>query len=278
MTRRGLIAAGILVAWVAGVGAYARRELQRSPTARLAEAALRVQPGATYFQVERDGKHVGFASVTIDTVTAGLQVTDYTVLGTDTSAGDGRTTAKTVIRLSRALVLQDFVVSREDGLRTTAVRGEVVANDSTLRWTRAAPGTPDVSRRVPVHAPLFLPTLVPLTIALGERLRIGRTYTVNTFDPATTRIGPAAVRVRAESLFTVADSAVFDSTRSRWIPAHTDTVRAWLLQSERGTLLDGWVDAAGRMVSSRTTEGLLLRRTAYEIAFENWRSNAGKKR
>lgn len=272
------MAAGILMAWIAGVGAYAKREIQRSPTARLAEAALRVQPGATYFQVERDGHHVGFASVTIDTVSAELQVTDYTVVGSDTSAADERTTSRTVIRLSRALVLREFVVSLEDGGHKTSIRGEVVTNDSTLRWTRTATGTPEVSGRVPVHGPSFLPTLVPLTIALGQRPRLGHLYTVNTFDPATARLEPASVRVRAESLFTLADSAVFDSTRSRWVSAHTDTVRAWHLQSERGTQLDGWVDEAGRMVRSRTAEGLLLRRTAYELAFENWRNGGERKR
>ena len=278
MTRRGLMAAGILAAWVAGVGAYARREIQRSPAARLAEAALRVQPGATYFQVERNGRHAGFASVTVDTVAAGLQVTDYTVLEPDTGGTGERTTTRTVIRLSRALVLRDFVISFEDGRHYTAIRGEVMAADSTLRWTHTATGAPADTRRVRVHDPIFLPTLVPLTIALGERPRLGRTYTVNTFDPSTASVAPAAVRVRAESLFTVSDSAVFDSTNSRWISAHTDTVRAWHLESERGAHLHGWVDEAGRMVNARTAEGLILRRMAYELAFENWRNGGGRKR
>ena len=37
------------------------------------------------------------------------------------------------------------------------------------------------------------------------------------------------LRVAAESLFTVVDSAAFDTTRSEWVSALTDTVRACLV-------------------------------------------------
>jgi hypothetical protein len=36
---------------------------------------------------------------------------------------------------------------------------------------------------------------------------------------------------------------------------------------------DAWIDAQGLVVESRLTNGLLLRRTAFELAFENWRQS-----
>jgi transglutaminase-like putative cysteine protease len=53
---------------------------------------------------------------------------------------------------------------------------------------------------------------------------------------------------------------------------HRDTVRAWRLVTERAPALDAWVDAQGLIVESRLEDGSRLRRTAFELAFENWRT------
>jgi hypothetical protein len=59
----------------------------------------------------------------------------------------------------------------------------------------------------------------------------------------------------------------------RWLAVHRDTVRAWhLVASHAAAPLDVWVDRLGQVVMMhRGRDGLTLRRTAYELAFENWR-------
>jgi transglutaminase-like putative cysteine protease len=80
------------------------------------------------------------------------------------------------------------------------------------------------------------------------------------------------VRVLAESLFVIADSAGFDTKLQAWRPAHRDTVRAWLLASDSSaTGARGWIDEQGRVVATPKLLGFELTRTAFELAFEQWR-------
>ena len=76
---RTAIAAAILLAWVGGLVLLARREFFTTDTQKLAAGALNISPGAIFFVVEQDGKQIGFASTTIDTVTNGIDVIDYFV-------------------------------------------------------------------------------------------------------------------------------------------------------------------------------------------------------
>jgi hypothetical protein len=101
---------------------------------------------------------------------------------------------------------------------------------------------------------------------LGGPHKIGRTQTVALFDPTTRAVIRSALTIRAESLFTVVDSAALDNTGS-WSPAHRDTVRAWRIDgAPRG--LTAWVDAEGRIVTA-SAGSLSATRTAFEIAFKN---------
>ncbi|HVT40919.1 MAG TPA: transglutaminase-like domain-containing protein, partial [Gemmatimonadaceae bacterium] len=137
-----------------------------------------------------------------------------------------------------------------------------------------ASGQPPDSQTVRVPGPMLLPTLVPLAVALGETPRVGRSYTFPIFNPATTTPGPVRFTIRAESLFTLVDSAALDSVKGEWVRAHTDTVRAWRVEPSVASGIgdfSGWVDAAGRIVEREGPRAMTIRRMAYEIAFENWR-------
>ena len=83
---RTVIAVAVLIAWGIGLGLLARRELFASLADLLAEAAMRLNPGATFYIVEQQGKQIGFASNTIDTVQNGIDVTDYYVADFSTGA------------------------------------------------------------------------------------------------------------------------------------------------------------------------------------------------
>jgi hypothetical protein len=120
---------------------------------------------------------------------------------------------------------------------------------------------------------VLLPTLVPLAVALGERPNVGKRYSISVFDPTAMGARDMPLVIRAESLFVIPDSARFDSTTRRWRGASTDTVRAWQIVPDSGSGFTGWVDAQGRVVelSQPGSLNLVMRRMAYELAFENWR-------
>ena len=124
-SARSIAAGTILLGWSLAVLAFARREMSRTTTDRMAEIALRVAPGATYYAAERNGRHVGFSSTTVDTLAKTLQITEYQVA--DLSEGNltRRVTTQTVIRLTRGLALRDFTV-------TTAICAELCCSTSWI--------------------------------------------------------------------------------------------------------------------------------------------------
>ena len=101
---------------------------------------------------------------------------------------------------------------------------------------------------------------------LGGPPTIGRKQTMSIFDPTTRIVRRPELQIRAESLFTVVDSAA-PAPDGQWAIAHRDTVRAWRIDdASRG--LTAWVDAEGRLVASKA-DGISTIRTAFEIAFKN---------
>jgi hypothetical protein len=110
---RTAIAAVILIAWVAGLVLLARREFFTTDTQKLAAGALNISPGASFYVVEQSGRQIGFASTTIDTVTNGIEVTDYFVADLPIGAETRRASARSVVKLSRALALRTFDVQVE---------------------------------------------------------------------------------------------------------------------------------------------------------------------
>jgi len=292
--RRAALAVGILAAWTLGAGLLVRREYFRERAEILAEAALRVAPGSWYYVVERNGRQIGFASTSIDTTSTAFEVVDYVIAdrpdsaGTVVSAGSPtvaaspgaaaafRGSTRAVITLSRALALRTFDVGVEaaDGPRNVFGTAE---GDSIIHTVTRAVGEPVDSQRLAVDGPVLMPTLVPVVAMLLEEPEVGNTITVAEFDPFTLEARDVRVRFAAESLFTLVDSATLDASGEMFVPALLDTVRAWKLVREEGTDANDykWVDAQGRVVVSSEPGGIMLRRIAYEIAFENWRRGRG---
>ena len=267
--RRVALAVALLVAWGGGLALLVRREFFQGRAARLAEAALRLSPGATFYIVEQNGARIGFASTTIDTLSNGIEVTDYFVADLPLGGRVHRASARSVVLLSRALALRTFDVQAEAASTPMRVVGRI-DGDSVAIFSMDVPGQPSDTQRVAVRGPVLVPTLAPLAVALGETPKRGKTYRLPTFDPQRMSSHDVAMTVQAESLFVVDDSARFDTTARVWKGALADTVRAWHVVGEGGGF-DGWVDAQGRVVQARQPAGITLRRTAYELAFENWR-------
>jgi hypothetical protein len=267
-SRRLAIGVGVLALWVVGLALMVRRNANRSEAQQLAEVALRVQPATFYYLVERDGQQIGAASSAIDTTVQNLLSEEYFVGDIPSPSGTGleRTSARWQTMLSRGFRLQRITI---DIARTTlpfSIRA-LVQEDTTLVVAIAKSGSATPPARLNFIAPVFTPALAPVAFMLGGSHEVGRAQTMAVFDPTSRRVLRPELKIHAESLFTVADSAALDAA-GNWAVAHRDTVRAWRIESGPGEI-SAWVDAEGRVVAATMAKGLSLTRTAFEIAFKN---------
>jgi transglutaminase-like putative cysteine protease len=269
MTRRHW-AIGLLAAWALSLGWLVKREFFRSTSARLAEAALSVPPGALYYRLDLGAQQVGFASATLDTLPDSIRVEDVFVLDVPAVGRLHRTTARSVALLSRTLRLERVDVTFDGDLGQFVAHGRVLG-DSMLRVAIVSEGDSQVTH-IRLTGPITLPTLLPLRLAFGGELQRGRTYAARLFDPLLLAARDVTLRVAAESTLVVADSADLDSTTMVWVPEHFDTVRAFRIDQEaNGARVSNWIDAQGRVVRASTPVGFAIERSAFEIAYENFR-------
>jgi hypothetical protein len=266
MNRRGAVAVTVLMAWGAGIGVFLRREAVRSPGQELAEVGARIAPGATWFVVERNGEQVGFASVTVDTLPRELQLTEYRIVedGADTAR---RRSTELTARLSRSLALHTFTRVTAQGADSQRVTG-IVTDDSTV--SVRVIGTSNDSGTISHRGEALVAPLIPLVSMLRAKPRRGNEASLDVFELDDRSRRLVTARLEAESMFVVIDSAVFDPARG-WVAAHRDSVRGWHIVARTGMAIDLWADELGQVLLARTADGLVLRRTAFEIAFENWR-------
>ena len=269
MTRRGW-AITLFAAWAVSLGWLVKRQVFRPAGARLAEAALSVPPGAVYYRLDVAGQQVGFASSTIDTLGTSVQVTDVLVLHVPALGVLHRTVALSRATLSRALRLQRVDAKFDGDLGRFTARG-IVTGDTVLALTLASGGDSGTTR-IRLPHPIALPTMVPLRLAFGGELKRGRVYSVAAFDPMLLEQRTVQVTVAAESTLVVPDSAVYDSTAMAWVPVHFDTVRAFrIAEASGGTETRAWIDAQGHIVRAEGPTGFTMARSAFELAYVNFR-------
>lgn len=270
-----MVGGAIIAAWLGGVALLVRREYFRPRAERLAEAAARVSPAAVYYGVMQGDRQVGFASSQLDTALHSISVNDYFVVDVPVGGKARRTTARTSVTLSRALRMTDFDVSLETEGAPVHATGRL-EHDTSLVIEIASDGGPPEVHRVPTgDSPVLLPTIVPLVVALAERPRVGGHVVLPVLDPASMTPRDVGFDVRAESLFVLDDSSVFDPATRRWQGSRPDTVRAWQVTSGPNGAFTGWIDDQGRIVETSQL-GFVLRRLPYEVAFENWRADAAQ--
>lgn len=264
-----------MLAWGVGLGVLVKREYFKSGAALLAEGAARVGPGASYYSLSMGGGPIGYASSTIDTTPTGIEIQNTMVLDIATLGRIQRTALNTMISLTRDLRLVSFLaILNSEAARFTA-RG-TVDGDSVLSVEIETGGGRPERRRVRLDRPLVMDALLPLRLAFGGQLEVGRSYTINLFDPLLMQERAVAVRVLAESTFVLPDSAARDPATGRWVPARYDTVHAWRIGQEyAGIGVESWIDDQGHVVSAVSPIGFRMDRTAFEIAVENWRRIRG---
>jgi hypothetical protein len=268
MSKRGAIAAVIVALWIGGMAMMVNRTGSRSEAQTLAEVALRVQPSTFYYTIERDGEQIGAASSALDTTANSLVSEEYFV-GDDPSAhskSTERTSARWRTKLTRGLRLVDLnaAVARPSGPFSI----NATTQDDTAIFIAGAKSRRRPPARYTFTAPLFTPTTAPIVFMLSAPPKVGRSQVMSIFDPMTRTVARPTLRIQAESLFTVVDSARTDQNGA-WTVAHSDTVRAWRIEGAPNGLV-AWVDSDGRLVAAEAGDISAIR-TAFEIAFRNFK-------
>ena len=275
---RVMLAALILLLWLGGLGFLVRREYFRPSTERLAEAALRVSPGAVYYAVMQGSRQIGFASSSIDTASSTISVDDYLVADLPVGGRVHRASARTHVVLTRALHTKAFAVTFEGDAAPIVARGRIVGDSLLILMLATGSDAPVDTQNIRLSGPILLPTLLPLAMALGEEPAVGRTLTMPVFDPVGLTPRQVSLSVVAESTFVVNDSSSLDKSTGRWHGVQPDTLHAFRIVTDTGAGaagFSGWIDEQGRVVQTSQL-GFDLRRLPYEVAFENWRLSGAK--
>ena len=275
LTRRDSLGGAIIFLWLVGLALLARRELFVAEPEQLLEAALLVVPGTAYYEVMSGDERVGWASASIDTSQSGISVRDVMVIDAPDS-GAKRLAARARVSLTPGLRLTGFTFELGGDHGPYRVSGKM-SEDTVLQLITLTGKTRTDTSRMPVRRAVLWPTTVPLALALAARPKVGRTYQYSIYDPTTGTPQDVQLRVGAESLFVVPDSAKLDEARGTWIVAHEDTVRGWRLDPQGSALMSGWIDERGRAIETRPMGTFTLRRTAYELAFQNWSLEAKRR-
>jgi hypothetical protein len=264
-STRAALAVFVVALWLGGLAMMHRRNANVSEAQQLAQVALRLQPQTFYYTIERDGQQIGAASSALDTTANTLVSEEYFVGDYPVGKAIERTSARWQTRLTRGFRFMDLSIDVARPTHPFSIKAS--AQEDTLLFIA---GTRNKGGRPPANytflPPLFTPSLAPVAFMLGGPYTIGRKQKLSVFDPTTRLVIRPELEIRAESLFTVVDSAAIDASGA-WSPAHRDTVRAWRIEgAPRG--LTAWVDAEGRVVAAQAGS-LSAMRTAFEIAFKN---------
>jgi hypothetical protein len=142
-------------------------------------------------------------------------------------------------------------------------------NKKTLQLTTETPSHHPTTQEYDVARLTFMPTVAPLPLMLGKR-KEGSSFPISLFDPLSRAVKNVDLKIRKDSLFILPDSAALDSATGRWVAAHKDTVRGWLVSGDVPSIV-AWVDESGRVIAATEPGGISLLRAPFEIAFENWR-------
>ena len=242
---RRVLAAAVLLCWAIGLAWMVRRRHDVSDADRLALGVLRLEPATYFYTIDQTGEPIGWASSSLDTTASGFTARGA-VRVRALIAGDSQSViASSTAHLTRAFALDTFALT---------ING--IEHPLKLRETP------------PAGSGVLLPSLAPIAIMLTRAPHIGASTVTRIYNPVSRRVETVTLSIAAESLFSVADSAVFDTARKNWVAAHIDTVRAWQLVPP-SRAISAWVDSRGRLDAASEPGGLSMTRSTYEIATLN---------
>jgi hypothetical protein len=269
---RKVVGVVVIALWVLGLAFLYKRNGTHSPQQDLAQAGMRVSPEVFYYTVHQNGAQIGAASSSVDTLKDRIIAIDFLrgaiPNGKDTIKLESRAEA----RLTRGMRLRDFVIKTVGDLSPFTLRGVMQeGEDKTLRVTTldGRRGKPITHESVP-EQPVFLPTFAPIPLMLRGEPKIGDSISVSIYNPLSRTTEATTLRIKADSLFLIPDSAVMDSASGRWVKAHQSSVRGWKIGSTPPAE-NVWVDASGRLLAADEPAGISVVRSSYELSFANWK-------
>ena len=291
MSRRTILAVGLLVAWAGALGWHVKREYFPARSTLLTRAASGIPPGPAYYSLSWDERRLGWARMQLDTLPGGgFDLSTLLEMEAGPLGVSGELRAQTSARLRNDLGLERFTARATgslleglSGLGGLAAGGSgaeadtaagdtlgasgLVRGDSTLVAAVRRGGRTDTVR-ISIRDGLVPMGALPLRLAADPDIQPGRRVAVRVLDPRSASVRTVALRVREEATRIFPDSARRDTASGDWVVAGTDTVRAWrLTPAEGGLPVTAWIDEDGRLLEARLGSALRLERTAFELAF-----------
>ncbi len=266
MNRRtvGLV---VLAGWVGLLAWHVRREYFQPHLVRLAQATMTLAPGTHFHAVRMGDQTIGISSSRLDTIPGGFLLEDQLQMELRALGEVTPTSATTRVRLSQTLVLQDFRVSLATPAGGFSAEGEV-AGDSLLRVRIEAGGAPE-ELEFRLAEPPLLAAALPMRLAKGGELRVGRRMSIPVFDPSTVALRTVDVEVLERGSVPVADSARLDPGTGRWVEAGTTDVPAWRIRETLGGVTnESWIDDDGRLLRAASPVGFSLERMPYDLVVQ----------
>ena len=262
--RKRTIGTMIVVVWIAMVGWKARDEYFQPELIRLAEAALTLAPGINFYTLTMNDRTVGQATSRLDTVPDGFQLEDLMNLELPALGQTGFAVARTRVKLDPSLVMENFSFTLDSEVGRFEASGELLP-DTTLEVRIVSAGSEqNLSFRLP--QPPIMSNVVPIRVAMGEGLEVGKTVRLPVFDPTSLSTRTVEVHILDHDTLLVTDSAAIGAD-GRWALARQDPVPAWKIAEEFGGIrVESWVDEDGRILQASSALGFAMQKTEYELA------------
>lgn len=262
---RRVLGATILLVWLGMVGWQFRDEYFQPELARLTEAALSLAPGVNFYTLTMGGRSVGQATSRLDTLPDGFVLEDFMNLELPALGQTGRAVARTRVKMSAALVMEEFSFSLDSEVGRFEASG-TLGPDTTLHVTiRSAGSEQNLSFRLP-QPPVFS-SVLPIRVAMGDGLVVGQSSRYSVFDPTSMATRTVEVRIVEHDTLVMVDSASLNMETGRWSPARFDSIPAWkIIEVFGGLQVESWIDEDGRILSASSPLGFSMEKTEYELA------------
>ncbi len=265
MSVRRLLALGIVALWLVTVGWMVRREYFQPELAQLAEAALSLNPGTSFYTLRMNERAVGLATSRLDTVPGGFELEDRMQLELPALGQQGAAVVRTRVSLDPALQMRSFSFDMNSDVGTFRATGEVLGDSLLNVAINTAGSEQNVSYRLD-QPPVFAAVL-PIRLALGEGLEVGKSLRMPIFDPSSLSTRTVEIRVVEHDTLVVPGDSVEIDASGQFVAATLDTIPAWKIAEVYGGVeLESWIDDDGRIVRASSPLGFSMEKTAYELA------------
>jgi hypothetical protein len=265
--RKRILGTTIVLIWIMMVGWKARDEYFQPELTRLANAAaMSLAPGINFYSLTMGDRTIGQATSRLDTLpdNGGFELEDFMNLELPALGQTGLAVARTRVKLSASLVMETFSFTLDSEVGRFEASGELLP-DTTLQVRIVSAGS-EQNLSFRLSEPPVMSNVVPIRVAMGEGLEVGRVVRLPVFDPTSLSTRTVEVEVVEHDTLFVTDSAALND-QGRWASARTDSVPAWkIVETFSGIRVESWVDEDGRILRASSALGFSMAKTEYELA------------